>query len=69
MVSEELKEFKEFRSSGVQEFNGRVGKRSDWIASKDDSLEWFAFARSRLSAIGQAMNFEFFGHGLEMPGS
>jgi hypothetical protein len=30
MVSEELKEFKEF--------NGRLGERSDWIASKEDSL-------------------------------
>jgi hypothetical protein len=69
MVSEEFTEFKEFRSSGVQEFNGRLGERSDWIASKDDNLEGFPFARSRFAAIRQTMNFELFGHGVEMPGS
>jgi hypothetical protein len=54
MVSEEFKEFKEF--------NGRLGERSDWIATKDDNLEGIPFARSRFAAIGHTMNFELFGH-------
>jgi hypothetical protein len=60
MVSEEFKEFKEF--------NGRLGERPDWIATKDDNLEGFPFARSWFAAIGQTMNFELFGSGVEMPG-
>jgi hypothetical protein len=66
---EEFEEFEEFRSSGVQEFNGRLGERSDRIANKNDRLVGFTVRRLRFVAIGQTMNGELFGHGVETPRS
>ena len=65
MLSEEFEEFKEFEE--FEEFNGRLGERSDWIANKNDRLVGFTVRRLRFVAIGQAMNGELFGHGVEAP--